>query len=72
MWGVFAGIAIWCALYPWITEWLERRASQKCSPRCNCIPSENINGMRCVGDGWNSRLSEAIRRPVEIGLKAKK
>jgi hypothetical protein len=27
--------------------------------------------MRCVGDGWNSRLSEAIRRLVEIGLKAK-
>jgi hypothetical protein len=29
MWGVFAGIGIWCALYPWITEWLERRAAQK-------------------------------------------
>jgi hypothetical protein len=29
MWRVFAGIGIWCALYPFISEWLEHRANQK-------------------------------------------
>ena len=29
MWGVFAGIGVWCVLYPWITEWLDRRAALK-------------------------------------------
>ena len=29
MWGVFAGIGIWCAFYPLISEWLEYRANQK-------------------------------------------
>jgi len=29
MWGIFAGIGIWCALYPLVREWLEYRANQK-------------------------------------------
>jgi hypothetical protein len=29
MWGVFAGIGIWFAIYPFIADWLERRAARK-------------------------------------------
>jgi hypothetical protein len=29
MWGVFAGIGLWCALYPIIYEWRHQRADQR-------------------------------------------
>jgi hypothetical protein len=33
------------------------------SPRCDYIPSKNINGMRYVADGWNNRLLESHPPP---------
>ena len=46
MWGVFAGIAIWVAVHPFLMEWMNRRATQK--------SLEDMRSRAARGDRWDT------------------